>query len=167
MMNKKITYLALALILLVVFVQESIARTIPQSNANPLLKRGEDKSVCVIAKAVFDDEITGLITLAEKEEGCTFVFGLFSKGLDDPEKNCFNVLIEDCDGNVVANLTDSIEFVDGGTKPFFTKIDLDLGDLVGSSSGDKRKRQNRGTGNVDVTSKSGGIGRRAPILQAA
>ncbi|CAG8770058.1 10672_t:CDS:2, partial [Gigaspora margarita] len=111
--------------------------TISQSNANPLLKRGEDDSVCVVAKAVFDGEVTGIITLAEKEEGCTFVFGLFSKGLEDPEKNCFNVLIKDCDGNVVANLTDSIEFVDGGTKPFFTKIDLDLDDLVGS--GDKRK----------------------------
>ncbi|KAF0557946.1 hypothetical protein F8M41_011756 [Gigaspora margarita] len=163
MMNKKITYLALALILLVVFVQDSIARTIPQSNSNPLLKRGEDDSVCIVAKAVFDDEITGIITFAEKEKGCTFVFGLFSKGLDDPEKNCFNVLIEDCDGKVVANLTDSIEFVDGGTKPFFTKIDLDLDDLVGSSSGDKRKRQIPGTGTAEVESVSGDIGESAPI----
>ncbi|KAF0557941.1 hypothetical protein F8M41_011751 [Gigaspora margarita] len=129
MINKKITYLSLALILLVVFVQESIARTIPQSNANPLLKRGEDNSVCVIARAVFDDEVTGIITLAEKEE-------------------------EDCDGNIVANLTDSIEFVDGGTKPFFTKIDLDLDDLVGSGSGDKRKRQanNPTTNNLNTNS---------------
>ncbi|KAF0557943.1 hypothetical protein F8M41_011753 [Gigaspora margarita] len=113
-MNKKITYLALVL----------------------------SYFVCVTAKAVFNNEVTGIITLAKKEEGCTFVFGLFSKCLDDLEKNCFNVLIKNCDGNIVANLTDSIEFVDGGTKPFFTKIDLDLDNLVGSSNGDKRKHQN-------------------------
>ncbi|CAG8783009.1 16123_t:CDS:1, partial [Gigaspora rosea] len=122
-------------------------------DANPLLKRGEDKDVCVIAKSVFHDEVTGIITFAEKEKGCTYVFGLFSKGLDDPKKNCYNVLVEDCDGKVVANLTDSIEFADDGTKPFFTKIDVDLKDLLGS--GDKRKRQ--AAANAVVTSNSGTV----------
>ncbi|CAG8450421.1 28456_t:CDS:2 [Dentiscutata erythropus] len=41
---------------------------------------------------------------------------LFSEGLDDPEKNCFAVLLRDCDGNVVYNLTGDLhlEFVNGG-----------------------------------------------------
>ncbi|CAG8646663.1 5272_t:CDS:1, partial [Dentiscutata heterogama] len=151
-MNKKIACLTLALIYFLVFVQESIAGIIPQSNANPLLKRGH-KKMCddvVVAKAIFNDKIRGVITLSEKNDDSAFIIGLFSKGFDDPTKNWYNILLKDCSSKVAFNLTKYIEFEDGGTQPFFIAADFNLHEFLGEDEDGKVKCQTGPT--VTVTS---------------
>ncbi|CAG8741643.1 3780_t:CDS:2 [Dentiscutata erythropus] len=152
-MNKKIAYLALALIYFFVFVQESIAGTVPQSNADPLLKRGHShKKKCdvVVARAIFNDKIRGVITLTEEDDDSAFILGLFSKGLDNPTKNWYNILLKDCNSNVAYNLTKYIEFEDGGTQPFFIAADFNLQKFLGEDENGKLKCQTGPT--VCVTS---------------
>ncbi|CAG8543397.1 2229_t:CDS:2, partial [Dentiscutata heterogama] len=125
---------------------QSTSARIPQ---NSLLKRGDEKDekTCydyVVATAEFDDDngVTGLVTLVQDNHSDrTFVDGLFSKGFDDPEKNCYGLILEDCDGNVAYNLTDELCFDGcGGTKPFQDHIHFDLFKFLFGK--DKRKRQN-------------------------
>ncbi|CAG8601021.1 12327_t:CDS:1, partial [Gigaspora rosea] len=145
----------------------SIGGIIPKNDislANPLIKRHEDK-VCydyLVLTATFDDsKLTGVVTLAgDDSRPVTFVYGLFSHGIEDPDKFC--IFLEDCNHNVVYNLTKELDLKfdgHGGTKPFCAYIDLDIFDYFygngddykhgdkhgddkhGDKHGDKRKRQ--------------------------
>ncbi|CAG8519663.1 1905_t:CDS:1 [Dentiscutata erythropus] len=149
-MNMKITYFVLVLTLLFITIKELTAARIPQNSqrdVNPLLKRGDDKKKCydyVVATAEFDDDngVTGLVTLSQDDQ-CdkTFVDGLFSRGFDNPDKNCYGLILEDCDGNVAYNLTEELCFDGhGGTKPFQDYIHFDLFEFLYGKGG-KRKRQ--------------------------
>ncbi|KAF0511344.1 hypothetical protein F8M41_018262 [Gigaspora margarita] len=158
-MLTKTSYLVLVLIFLFAIIKESTAGIIPQTDislANPLLKRHEDK-VCydyLVLTATFEDKkLTGVVTLAgDDSKPRTFVYGLFSKGIEDPKK--FTICLEDCNGKIVYNLTDDLKLKfdgEGGTKPFCTYIDLDIfkfyyGD--GDKHGDKSKRQANGGASV-------------------
>ncbi|CAG8707324.1 hypothetical protein C2G38_2213649 [Gigaspora rosea] len=130
----------LALLFLFAMIKESVGGIIPQSDispANPLLiKRydggNDEDEVCydyIVATATFNDDngLTGVMTLAgDDSKPITFIYGLFSEGIKDPDK--FNVFIR-CDDKIVYNLTDDLDLKfdgRGGTKPFCTYIHFDL-----------------------------------------
>ncbi|CAG8759088.1 6001_t:CDS:1, partial [Cetraspora pellucida] len=128
---------------------ESRGGTIPQneiSHANPLFKRhGHGKCYdYLVLVATFDDVngLTGVVTLAGDDSvPDTFVYGLFSRGIEDPEK--FNIFLKDSHGKIVYNLTDDLHLKfdgKGGTKPFCAYIDLDIFKFFYGDGG-KRKRQ--------------------------
>ncbi|RIB22652.1 hypothetical protein C2G38_2033406 [Gigaspora rosea] len=129
-------------------VAESTARTTPRNNINSLFKREEDKCYdYIVATATFDKSTTGVVTLAQDNSNdITFVYGIFSKGLDDPKENYYSIVLEDCNGRIVYNLTNDLclKFEDGGTKPFSAYIHFDLFEFL--SGYYTRKRQNSTTG---------------------
>ncbi|CAG8468293.1 17255_t:CDS:1 [Cetraspora pellucida] len=144
-MNNKIIKFVLALIFLLITIKDSTARSIPQSNVNPLLERGEKKCYdYVFATSTFcDDKFTGVMSFVYDDVSCTTsVYGMFSKGFVDTEKNCYDIVLNDPSGKTVYTLTGDLglDFVDGGTKPFSTIISFDFFKFL--SIDGKRKRQN-------------------------
>ncbi|KAF0511339.1 hypothetical protein F8M41_018257 [Gigaspora margarita] len=113
-MFTKTSYLILVLIFLFAIIKESTGGIIPQNDislANPLLKRHKDE-VCynyLVLTATFDDDaLTGVVTLAgDDSKPVTFVYGLLSRGIEDPKNFC--IFLEDCDHNIVYNLTDDLD----------------------------------------------------------
>ncbi|KAF0511345.1 hypothetical protein F8M41_018263 [Gigaspora margarita] len=154
-MNTKILYFVLTLIFFFVIIKESTGKSIPSSNVNPfnpLLKRHEEKKCYdyLVLTATFEDKkLTGVVTLAGDDSKTeTFVYGLFSKGIEDPKK--FTICLEDCNGKIVYNLTDDLDLKfdgHGGTKPFCAYIKLDIFKFY-YGDGDKRKRQANGGASV-------------------
>ncbi|CAG8850312.1 23856_t:CDS:1, partial [Racocetra persica] len=71
----------------------------------------------------------GIISFTYNDVSCTtYVYGMFSKGFVDPEKNCYDIVLNDPSGKTIYTLTDQLglEFEDGGTKPFYATIDFDF-----------------------------------------
>ncbi|CAG8601038.1 12328_t:CDS:2 [Gigaspora rosea] len=131
-------------------MMESTGKSIPSSNvnpSNPLLKRHEEKKCYdyLVLTATFEDsKLTGVVTLAgDDSRPVTFVYGLFSRGIEDPKK--FNIFLEDCNHKVVYNLTKDLDLKfdgHGGTKPFCAYIPLDIFKFFYvDGKGGKRKRQ--------------------------
>jgi hypothetical protein len=132
---KKFTSLAFLAVALFFFIAVSSAspslekrtNTCPQQyKRNVLGKRTNvEKCPCALASATFDDEkVVGYVILAQDECGSTTVTGLFSKGLDDPQKNNYTFAIADDCGQIVKDLgTLGSTFANGGTKPFAQKFD--------------------------------------------
>ncbi|RIB09144.1 hypothetical protein C2G38_2044553 [Gigaspora rosea] len=156
-MNNKITYFILALICLIVTIKGSTARSIPPlSDVSPLLQRRHEDDVCydyIAAEAKFCGQVTGIMTFIQDDSAdITFVNGLFSKGLDYPEKHQYNIVLKDCDGKIVKNLTKELclKFVDGGTEPFSAYVEFDLFEFLSSYDNGMRKRQDGDVPNVGV-----------------
>ncbi|CAG8557381.1 2010_t:CDS:2 [Diversispora eburnea] len=87
-----------------------------------LFKRDEkDTCPCTVATSSFCGPIVwGEVVFAQDECGKTIATGLFSDGLVDPEKNCYDYLIVDKCGKVLYNLTEAIspKYRKDGTWPF-------------------------------------------------
>ncbi|RHZ86005.1 hypothetical protein Glove_57g7 [Diversispora epigaea] len=128
---------------------------------------------CTVAKSTFNSSgVIGEVVFAQNTRGSTIVTGLFSDGLVDPEKNCYNFLIVDDCGKVLYNLTSALDvkYRKDGTLPFSTTRLDDL-NLNCNSDGvllavtyKKRyhKRQGAGMPYLEIRN-SGDVSAQAPI----
>ncbi|CAG8622726.1 2829_t:CDS:1, partial [Diversispora eburnea] len=93
-------------------------------NSNELFKRTHEKNdtcPCTVATASFCGPVVwGEVVFAQDECGKTIATGIFSDGLVDPEKNCYDYLIVDKCDKVLYNLTKAIspKYRKNGTWPF-------------------------------------------------
>ncbi|CAG8457896.1 6808_t:CDS:10 [Diversispora eburnea] len=121
--------------------------------------------------ATFDSTVVGIVVFSQDECGSTFVAGLFSDGLVDPEKNCYEYLIIDKCGKLLYNLTSAIdvEYRKNGTYPFSTRLDdlnLDCdsnGVLLAES--EKKRYVKRDTGSSLQINQNGQDYASAPLDQ--
>lgn len=95
------------------------------SKRNILKRQSGCMCQCTVATATFNDAVTGIIVFSQDTCGSTLVSGLFSQGLNDPDKNRYAFLIVDPCGNVLRNLTSdlNVSYSMNGTLPFETRPD--------------------------------------------
>ncbi|RHZ49475.1 hypothetical protein Glove_520g11 [Diversispora epigaea] len=133
-MNTKFTFALcftiLFSVILSVYAHDDVSKYRKRSPG--LFKRSHEKNdtcPCTVATSVFTKNVViGEVVFAQDPCGKTLVTGLFSDGLPDPEKNCYDYLIVKCD-KVLYNLTSAIDpkYRKNGTYPFSTRLnDLNL-----------------------------------------
>lgn len=131
-----------------------------------------DTCPCTVATATFNSTVVGIVTFAQDECGSTLVTGLFSDGLVDPEKNCYDFLVVDKCGKLLYNLTSALDvkFRNDGTLPFSTRLDdLNLNcdsDGVLLAESDKKRYVKRDTGSDLQINQNGQNYASAPLSKA-
>jgi len=134
-MSHKITSFALALILffaaiVVVSVEANTCSYNNKRSYGPPSKRNKDKDdkdkhcPCALAQASFSKNVTGITVYSQNECGSTTVTG-FLTGLKNPCKNQYAFLIVDKCGNLLSNMTDSLNatIAEDGTTTFTAVVD--------------------------------------------
>jgi hypothetical protein len=132
-MNSKFISFALSIFILSIALSAVAHPTINKyKDSSELFKRTHeehDNCSCTAATSEFTDKVWGNVVFGQNECGETLCAGIFSDGLVDPEKNCYDYLIMDTCGNLLYNLTDDIspKYRKNGTWPWSTRIkDLNL-----------------------------------------
>jgi hypothetical protein len=128
-MNSKFISFVLSILILSIALSAVAHPAIHKyKDSSELFKRHYEKNdtcPCVAAVAEFSDEIWGSVTFSQNEDGETLVAGIFSDGLPNPEKICYEYLIIDACDKVLYNLTSAldIKYRKNGTWPFSVRLD--------------------------------------------